>query len=68
MIEYKEFLEQIYQNSINGQIPTEDESAELKGFFKELIMVGEKEFYDKLAQEFPVEFGEALDEMDKIKY
>jgi hypothetical protein len=41
---------------------TEQESAEIKGYLRELKMVGEQSIVAEIQELFPLEYGEFLDE------
>ena len=48
---------------------SEQESAEIKGFLREFIPIpgkGEVEIVDEIQELFPIEYGEVLDEWEKL--
>jgi hypothetical protein len=62
-------IKEIIERKKNGVDCTEEESAELKGFLKEFIPLPESsdiQMIEDIQLLFPMEYGEALDEMEKI--
>lgn len=62
-------IKEIIERKKQGIDSTEAESAEIKGFIKEnLIQVGtgEVQLVEEIQEHFPIEYGEAIDEMEKM--
>jgi len=62
-------IKEIIERKKNGVDCTEEESAELKGFLKEFIPLpqsGDVQLIEEVQELFPLEYGEALDEMEKF--
>jgi hypothetical protein len=62
-------IKEIIERKKNGVDCTEEESAELKGFLKEFIPLpssGDIQIIEDIQLLFPMEYGEALDEMEKF--
>jgi hypothetical protein len=60
-------IETIIERKEQGIDCTEAESAELKMFLKELVQVGtgQIQLIEKIQMLFPLEYGEAMDELEK---
>lgn len=61
-------IENIIRRKELGFDCTETESAEIKMFLKELVQVntGQVQLIERIQLNFPLEYGEALDEMEKF--
>ena len=62
-------VRKILERKKNGVDNTEEESAEIKGFLKEHIVqvgTGYVQLIEDIQTHFPIEYGEALDEMEGI--
>ncbi len=63
-----ELVKEIIERKKQGQDCTEQESAEIKMWIKETIIqvgTGQVQMVEDIQTHFPIEYGEALDEMDK---
>ncbi len=62
-------IKEIIERKKNGVDCTEDESAELKGFLKEFILLpqsGDVQLIEEVQELFPLEYGESLDELENL--
>ena len=57
-------IQQIIQDKMRGVDCTEEESAEIKGFLRELKFVGQQKIVADIQEHFPIEYGEYLDEAE----
>lgn len=64
-----EDIKAIVNRKKQGTDCTEEESAEIKGFLKENVQIGtgQVELIAEIQEHFPLEYGEALDEMEQHK-
>lgn len=58
----------IIQRKKQGIDCTEQESVEIKGYIKEYKGIYEQKLVEEIQELFPLEYGEALDEIENIKY
>jgi len=64
-------IKDIIDRKKNGIDCSEDESAELKGFLKEFIILpqsGDVQLIEEIQELFPIEYGESLDELEEKNF
>lgn len=59
-------IKEIIKRKKQGLDCTEAESAEIKGYLRELKLVGEQSIVAEIQELFPIEYGEFLEESDKL--